>query len=43
LESLTDLQIFALLAAVFAVAFFYSSVGHGGATRAVQKAGLHRD
>lgn len=32
MAGLSDIQIFALLAAVFAVAFFYSSVGHGGAT-----------
>ena len=29
---LSEIQIALLLAAVFAVAFFYSSVGHGGAT-----------
>jgi uncharacterized protein len=32
LSGLTPIQIAALLTAVFAVAFFYSSVGHGGAT-----------
>jgi uncharacterized protein len=32
LDGLSPIQIAALLTAVFAVAFFYSSVGHGGAT-----------